>query len=88
MRTIFDEMDDALSGFINFPYERSAYGRTYKGKWVDMERFDVVEKPEYRQRLIEAKEAEIAKIDKLHEERRERLMKELNELKNKRALSP
>jgi len=83
MRTIFDEWDDALSGFVNFPYIHSR-----RGQWVDTDRYEVVEKPEYRQKLIEAKQSEIDKIDKLHEERRERLLRELDELKNKIALSP
>ena len=54
------------------------------GQWVDTDKYDIVEKPEYRQKLIENKEAEIKQLDKLHQERKNRLLKELDELKNKR----
>lgn len=56
------------------------------GQWVDTDRYDIVEKPEYRQRLIENKETEIKKLEQLHQERKDRLLKELDELKNKREL--
>ena len=88
MARIFDEFEDALSGFWNAPFNSSGYWRMYKGKLVDMDRYDIVEKPEYRQKLIETKQNEIDTWDRYHQERRERLLKELDELKNKRALSP
>ena len=62
--------------------------RWQNGQWVDTDKYNIVEKPEYRQKLIDNKEAEIKQLDQLHQERKDRLLKELKELKNKRELNP
>ena len=77
---LIDELDPIIEWTGFYPMQ---YPSWYKQKWVDTDRYDIVEKPEYRQRLIENKEAEIKKLDQLHQERKDRLLKELDELKNK-----
>jgi len=51
---------------------------TWKGQWVDPEKYDITPKLEYRQKLIEAKQKEL----EANEENRKRLEEELNKLKN------
>ena len=75
--------DEGLGRWVQWP------GITVANKvWVDTDRYDIVEKPEYRQKLIDNKDAEIKQLDQLHQERKDRLLKELKELKNKRELNP
>ena len=51
---------------------------TYRGEFVNTDKFDIVPKESYKKELIEAKQKEL----EANEENRKRLEEELNKLKN------
>ena len=57
--------------------ERPSINWTYRGTWVDTEKFDIIPKPGLKKELIEQKQKEIDKLD----EQRKRLEQEIKELK-------
>jgi len=50
---------------------------SFRGQFVDTEKYDVVPRPEYRKSLIEKKEEEIKRL----QERQDEIKKEIEELK-------
>jgi hypothetical protein len=68
-----DFLDDLASPWSQLP----STSWTYKGQWVDPEKYDVVPKESYKKILIEAKQKELDLI----EETKKRIEKELKELK-------
>jgi len=51
---------------------------TLRGQWVDLDKFDVIPRPEYKKRLIESKETEIKEL----QNRQDELKKEIDGLKD------
>ena len=58
--------------------ELPAVSWTWKGQWVDTDKYEIVPKASYKKELIEAKQKELD----TNEENRKRLEEELNKLKN------
>ena len=51
---------------------------TLRGQWVDLDKFEVTPRPEYKKRLIEKKETEIKEL----QNRQDELKKEIDGLKD------
>jgi len=50
------------------------------GQWVDTDRYDIVEKPEYRKQLTEQKDKELKELDSYYERRKKELLAERDRL--------
>ena len=59
-------------------YSSETSSWTLRGQWVDLDKFDVIPRPEYKKRLIESKETEIKEL----QNRQDELKKEIDGLKD------
>ena len=77
-RTIFDEMDDIVSGFWMSPA---------RGVWVDTDKYSIVPKESYRQELLTKKDKELKQLDDYYAKRKKEIEEEKQRLLA-RALDP
>ena len=68
--------DDLADWFLGWPFGRTTT-YSYKGEWVDTEKYDVIPKQSYKNELIEEKKKKLEALD----EQISKLRAEIEELK-------
>ena len=68
--------DDLADWFLSWPFGRTTT-YSYKGQWVDTDKFDVIPKQSYKNELIEEKKKKLEVLD----EQINKLRAEIKELK-------
>ncbi len=53
---------------------------TYRGMWVDLDKYEVTPKKEYAEKLAKEKEKELKELDEWYEKRKQKLLAEKKEL--------
>ena len=80
LRKYRSSLDDLWQWANEFSVELPTRSWTWRGQWVDTDRYDIVEKPEYRKELTEQKDKELKELDSYYERKKKELLNERDRL--------
>jgi len=81
MSRFIDRFFDDFWGFEVWHPEVTSW--TLRGRWVDPEKYDIVPKKEYAEKLVRQKEDQLKELDDYYERKKRELKEERNRLLSK-----